>query len=180
MDTGAGEARPLRSADVAATRLAELAAPRELNHQQLAAAIQIVSSPDRIVLVQGRAGAGKSTMLQPIAKAEAIDAAARMLGAEGKEALLLTADVRGGAKALAFQNKMVADLKADTGLDAMTTHAFIYRNEKFLKGEASPEAFAARKAELAGVYLLLDEGSMISNEQMDKLTARSAEHTSEI
>lgn len=171
MDTGAGEARPLMSADVAATRLAELAAPRELNHQQLAAAIQIVSSPDRIVLVQGRAGAGKSTMLQPIAKAEAIDAAARMLGAEGKEALLLTADVRGGAKALAFQNKMVADLKADTGLDAMTTHAFIYRNEKFLNGEASPKAFAARKAELAGVYLILDEGSMISNEQMDKLTA---------
>src|SRR3546814_2396814 len=74
MDTGAGEARPLMTADVAATRLAELAAPRELNHQQLAAAIQIVSSPDRIVLVQGRAGAGKSTMLQPIAKAEAIDA----------------------------------------------------------------------------------------------------------
>src|SRR3546814_5444915 len=94
MDTGAGEARPLMTADVAATRLAELAAPRELNHQQLAAAIQIVSSPDRIVLVQGRAGAGKSTMLQPIAKAEAIDATARMLSAEGKDALLLTAEDR--------------------------------------------------------------------------------------
>jgi len=171
MDTGAGEARPLMTADVAATRLAELAAPRELNHQQLAAAIQIVSSPDRIVLVQGRAGAGKSTMLQPIAKAEAIDATARMLSAEGKDALLLTADVKGDAKALAFQNKMVADLKTDTGLEAMTTHAFIFRNEKFLNGEGSAEAFAARKAELAGVYLILDEGSMISNEQMDKLTA---------
>ena len=171
MDTGAGEARPLMAADVAATRLAELAAPRELNHQQLAAAIQIVSSPDRIVLVQGRAGAGKSTMLQPIAKAEAIDATARMLSAEGKDALLLTADVKGDAKALAFQNKMVADLKTDTGLEAMTTHAFIFRNEKFLNGEGSAEAFAARKAELAGVYLILDEGSMISNEQMDKLTA---------
>lgn len=171
MDTGAGEARPLMTADVAATRLAELAAPRELNHQQLAAAIQIVSSTDRIVLVQGRAGAGKSTMLQPIAKAEAIDATARMLSAEGKDALLLTADVKGDAKALAFQNKMVADLKTDTGLEAMTTHAFIFRNEKFLSGEGSAEAFAARKAELAGVYLILDEGSMISNEQMDKLTA---------
>src|SRR3546814_18429620 len=85
MDTGAGEARPLMSADVAATRLAELAAPRELNHQQLAAAIQIVSSPDRIVLVQGRAGAGKSTMLQPIAKAEAIDAARSEERRGGKE-----------------------------------------------------------------------------------------------
>src|SRR3546814_15934936 len=95
---------------------------QELNHQQLGAAIQIVSSPDRIVLVQGRAGAGKSTMLQPIAKAEAIDATARMLSAEGKDALLLTADVIGDAKALAFQNKMVADLKTDTGLEAMNTH----------------------------------------------------------
>src|SRR3546814_8447969 len=103
----------------------------------LAAAIQIVSSPDRIVLVQGRAGAGKSTMLQPIAKAEAIDATARMLSAEGKDALLLTADVIGDAKALAFQNKMVADLKTDTGLEAMTTHAFLFRKEKFLTGEES-------------------------------------------
>src|SRR3546814_4308726 len=72
MDTGAGEARPLMSAEVARDRLQELAAPRELNTEQLAAAIQIVSSPDRIVLVQGRAGAGKSTMLQPVAKAEEI------------------------------------------------------------------------------------------------------------
>src|SRR3546814_12002320 len=53
----------------------------------------------------------------------------------------------------------------------MATHAFLFRNEKFLNGEGSAQAFAARKAELAGVYLILDEGSMISNEQMDKLTA---------
>src|SRR3546814_16599109 len=83
----------------------------------------------------------------------------------------ISADIKGDATALAFQNKMVADLKTDTGLEAMTTHAFIFRNEKFLNGEGSAEAFAARKAELAGVYLILDEGSMISNEQMDKLTA---------
>ena len=171
MDTGAGDARPLMSADVAKTRLQELAAPRELNHEQLAAAIQIVSSPDRIVLVQGRAGAGKSTMLQPVAKAEAIDAAARVIGAEDTKAVLLTADMRGDAQALAFQNKMVADLRADTGMEARTVDSFIYSNEKFLTGEASPQALAARKAELAGTYLILDEASMISNERMDKLTA---------
>src|SRR3546814_8902603 len=84
-------------------------------------------------------------MLQPIAKAEAIDATARMLSAEGKDALLLTADVKGDAKALAFQNKMVADLKTDTGLEAMTTHAFIFRNEKFLNGEGSAEAFRSEE-----------------------------------
>src|SRR3546814_11686330 len=89
-------------------------------------------------------------MLQPIAKAEAIDATARMLSAEGKDALLLTADVIGDAKALAFQNKMVADLKTDTGLEAMTTHAFLFRNEKFLNGEGSAQPFAARKAAQSG------------------------------
>ena len=171
MDIGAGEARPLMPADVAKTRMQKLAAPRELNHEQLAAAIEIVSSLDRIVLVQGRAGAGKSTMLQPVAKAEAIDAAARVIGAEYTKAVLLTADMRGDAQALAFQNKMVADLRTDTGMEARTVDSFIYSNERFLTGEASPEAFAARKADLAGTYLILDEASMISNERMDKLTA---------
>ena len=55
-------------------------------------------------------------MLQPVAKAEAIDAAARVIGAEYTKAVLLTADMRGDAQALAFQNKMVADLRTDTGM----------------------------------------------------------------
>lgn len=169
---GDGKGRPLMPADVAAERLQALAGERHLNDQQLAAAVQIVASEDRVVLVQGRAGAGKSTMLQPVAKAEALDAAARMLGDEGVRQVLLTADMRGDAKALAFQNKMVADLKADTGLEAMTVHSFISRNERFLKAEhQGAPAFAARKAELAGTYLILDEASMISNDQMDRLIA---------
>ncbi|MBV1692718.1 conjugative relaxase [Novosphingobium sp. G106] len=171
MDAGVGQARPLMQADAAAAKLQELAGERKLNPEQLSAAIQMVSSENRIVLVQGRAGAGKSTMLQPVAKAEALDAAARLLAARGKKAMLLTADTKGDAKALAFQNKMVADLKADTGLEALTVHSFLFRNEKFLSGQASAGAFAARKTELQGTYLILDEASMISNEQMDKLTA---------
>src|SRR3546814_1210459 len=66
---------------------------------------------------------------------------------------------------------MVADLRTDAGMEARTVDSFIYANEKFLKGEASAEAFAARKADLAGAYLVVDEASMISNERMDKLTA---------
>ena len=171
MDAGIDAARPLMPADIAAQKLQELAGDRTLNGQQLAAAVQIVSSTDRIVLVQGRAGAGKSTMLQPVAKAEALDAAARLLGDSGKTTTLITADMRGNAKALAFQNKMVADLRQDTGLEAMTVHGFIASNSRFLDGTASPKALADRKAELSGSYLVLDEASMISNEQMDKLTA---------
>lgn len=171
MDAGIDAARPLMPADIAAQKLQELAGDRTLNGQQLAAAVQIVSSTDRIVLVQGRAGAGKSTMLQPVAKAEALDAAARLLGDSGKTTTLLTADMRGNAKALAFQNKMVADLRQDTGLEAMTVHGFIASNSRFLDGTATPKALADRRAELSGSYLVLDEASMISNEQMDKLTA---------
>lgn len=171
MDAGAGAGRSLMPADVAAVRLQELAGEHELNAQQLAAAIHIVSSPDRIVLVQGRAGAGKSTMLQPVAKAEALDAAARLLGERGAAATLLTADIKGSARGLAFQNKMVADLRADTGLEATTVHGFIAANARFLENKASPEAFAVRKRALAGSYLILDEGSMISTDQMDRLTA---------
>src|SRR3546814_18355599 len=76
-------------------------------------------------------------MLQPVAKAEAIDATARLLGAEDAKSILLTADMRGDAQALAFQNKMVADLRTDTGMEARTVDSFIYSNEKFLNGAAS-------------------------------------------
>lgn len=64
---------------------------------------------------------------------------------------------------------MIADLNADTGLEAMTVHSFIARNARFLAGVGSTEAFAARKGELKGSYLILDEASMISNKQMDQL-----------
>ena len=57
----------------------------------LAAATLVVSSPDKIVAVQGIAGAGKSTMLQAVA---------RVAESEGKSVL-----------GLAFQNKMVDDMK---------------------------------------------------------------------
>src|SRR3546814_12827412 len=73
MDTGAGEARPLMSAEVARDRLQELAAPRELNTEPPAAAIQSVSSPDRIVPVQGHPGHGTPNLLQPAPQARATD-----------------------------------------------------------------------------------------------------------
>jgi conjugative relaxase-like TrwC/TraI family protein len=171
MEAGRGRARPLMTADVAASRIAEYAGDKILNPEQLAAAVAIVSSKDRIVLVQGRAGSGKSTMLQPIARAEAIDAASRLVAAEGCRTIVLSGDKPSVARVLAFQNKMVADFARDTGLNAGTVHAFIASNVTFLGQSASSPTFAARKAELAGSYLILDEASMISNNQMDKLTA---------
>jgi conjugative relaxase-like TrwC/TraI family protein len=173
---GTGKGRPLLATDMAASRIQELASARPLNPGQLAAAVAIVASKDRIVLVQGRAGAGKSTLLQSVARTEVLDAAGRLLAAEGTPALLLTGEAsearHGKAVGLAFQNKMVADLATDSGIAAMTVHRFIHRFEKLLGASAAgtPAFHAARKA-LKGRYLILDEASMISNAQMDRLTA---------
>jgi conjugative relaxase-like TrwC/TraI family protein len=169
IEEGRGEARPLVPVDKAPELLQSLSTRGELGRDQLAAAVAIVSSKDRIVVVQGRAGSGKSTMLQPVAKAEILDAAGHALQSMGKDALLLTVEQRGNAEALAFQNKMVADLRADTGMKASTLHSFIGKYGRHLDEATSPQGFAAAKSELKGRYLLLDEASMVSATQMDRL-----------
>ena len=82
----------------------------------------IVAGEDRTVVVQGVAGAGKSTMLQAVA---------RVSEAEGKKVL-----------GLAFQNKMVADLKEGAGIEAQTIASFIWHNEAHLTAPGT----AARSA----------------------------------
>src|SRR3546814_9845030 len=123
----------------------------------------MVASEDRFIMVQGRAGSGKSTMLQPVAKLEALHAAGHLLQSAGCTPLLLTVDMKSNAKALAFQNKMVADLRVDTGMNAMTVDGFIYQNERYLQGKASPEAFASQREALKGTYIFVDEMSMLSD-----------------
>ncbi|MDX3911877.1 MAG: AAA family ATPase, partial [Sphingobium sp.] len=103
VEAGRGKASPIIAASDAPARL-QAAATRDLNPGQLAAATLIVSSADRTVTVQGVAGAGKSTMLEAVA---------RVAEAEGR-------DVTG----LAFQNKMVADLAADAGIKSQTIASF--------------------------------------------------------
>src|SRR3546814_6297566 len=100
METGKGEGLPLMSRSEAAVRLQELAGDKPLNHQQLSAAVEMVASEDRFIMVQGRAGSGKSTMLQPVAKLEALHAAGQLLQSAGVTPLLLTVDMKSNAKAL--------------------------------------------------------------------------------
>jgi hypothetical protein len=85
-----GRARLARPRPQDAPHRLQAAADRELNAGQLGAAALILSSNDRTVVIQGIAGAGKSTMLQAVA---------RVAQAEGR-----------AVTGLAFQNKMVADL----------------------------------------------------------------------
>lgn len=147
VEQGRGMASPILSADVAAARLQE-AAERPLNPGQLAAATMILSSPDRSVLVQGVAGAGKSTMLQAVA---------RVAEAEGRP-----------ITGLAFQNKMVADLGEGAGIKAQTIASFVLANERFI-AEQGTERHAAARETFAGAMLVVDETSMVSSSDMLKI-----------
>lgn len=161
VEAGNGKGIPIVDAAIAPSRIQEAAAPRELNQGQLAAATMIVSSEDRYVVVQGVAGAGKSTMLQTVA------AVARD---EGKQVL-----------GLAFQNKMVGDMREGmvpkhlsaedmekAGVSAQTIASFVWQNEKFLSDPNSPGA-QERRNELIGTMVVVDETSMVSSDDMLKL-----------
>ncbi|MFD1103573.1 MULTISPECIES: MobF family relaxase [Sphingobium] len=152
VEHGRGQAIPIVPADAAPTRL-QGAAERPLNPGQLAAATMILSSSDRTVTVQGVAGAGKSTMLQAVA---------RVAQAEGRT---LTG--------LAFQNKMVADLRDGAGIDAQTIASFVLANERFVH-QPTTEHYAAAREKLAGTMLVVDETSMVSSDDMLKLHQISA------
>src|SRR3546814_7439453 len=85
-------------------------AEHPLNHGQLAAATLILSSDDRTITIQGKAGTGKSTMLQAVS---------RVAEAEGRT-------IRG----LAFQNKMVGDLAEGAGIQAQTIASFVLAQDR--------------------------------------------------
>jgi conjugative relaxase-like TrwC/TraI family protein len=147
VEAGKGTARPVIDAATAPARL-QAATDRQLNAGQLGAATLILSSADRTVTVQGIAGAGKSTML---------DAVARVAESEGRT-------VRG----LAFQNKMVEDLHAGAGIETQTIASFVLANERFVTDQASDRYDAAR-AQFEGTILVVDETSMVSSNDMLKL-----------
>ncbi|WP_245626759.1 AAA family ATPase, partial [Croceicoccus naphthovorans] len=109
IDAGAGNGRAFMAPDVAVERLQqaarELGRERagaedwQLNAGQLSAGVAVLSGEDRFLNIQGVAGAGKSTLLGAVAKVLAEDGV-RLVG-------------------LAFQNKMVADLRGG-GSQAMS------------------------------------------------------------
>lgn len=147
VDKGRGSASNVVSAEAAPGRLQD-AAERPLNPGQLAAATMILSSPDRSVVVQGVAGAGKSTMLQAVA---------RVAQAEGRVIM-----------GLAFQNKMVADLAEGAGIKAQTIASFVLANERFIE-EQGTDRHQAAHGSFAGSMLVVDETSMVSSSDMLKL-----------
>lgn len=148
IDAGRGQGKVLVAADEAASRLQASSPERPLNEGQLGAAVLALASLDRVVVIQGVAGAGKTTL---------ISAVADVAGQEGKRVL-----------GLAQANKMVGMLKDEAGIPAQTVSSFV---NEHLRGALAGkgEAFDASRAALKDTVLVLDEASLVANKPMNDL-----------
>ena len=128
---------------------AELGHGFRLNEGQLSAARLVLASGDRIVAVQGVAGAGKSSVLKPVAD---------VLREEGHPVI-----------GLAIQNTLVQMLERDTGIGSQTLARFLGGWKRLLDDPANPALRTEARMALKDHVLVLDEASMVSNEDKDKL-----------
>ncbi len=126
---------------------------RRLNEGQVKAGVAVLTSTDRIHIIQGSAGTGKSASLGPIA------AIAR---AEGRSVI-----------ALAHASKTAKDFGQKVDAPAMTVDGFLGKYGRVLDGTAkSGKMDEARKA-LGSSLILIDEASQIGNSRLDQLIALS-------
>lgn len=139
---GRGHAAPIIDKTEAAFRVQAVARDmglRRLNAGQEQAATTILSGRDRIMIVQGGAGVGKSAALGPVAQ---------IVREEGR---VLYALAPIGRTAREFGEK--------TGAKGMTVHSFLARYSH------SPD----NHADLKGAVIMVDEASMLGNETLARL-----------
>lgn len=160
VDIGKGASPGMIEAAEAPGRLQAVAGEHQLNAEQIAAGTLALSSDDRTVVIQGVAGAGKTTLISAIAS---------VAHQEGREAI-----------GLSFANKMVNDLRNDTqirgaggelvrgGIEAKTVSSFINQHLRGALHGSGPR-FEASKEALAGKILVLDEASLGANKPMNDL-----------
>ena len=148
IDAGRGNAGPVQPAADAATRLQEHSGDRPLSGEQLDAGILALSSSDRTLVIQGVAGAGKTTLISAIAETAK---------SEGRQVL-----------GLAQANTMVEMLKSEAGIEAQTVSSFVNQHLRAaLAGHGA--AFEASRAALKDTMLVLDEASLVANKPMNDL-----------
>lgn len=151
VEGGRGHGTAVVEADVAGERLQALSQLKyglTLNSGQEGAGRLLLASHNRIVAIQGVAGAGKSTVLKPVAD---------ILREEGKSVL-----------GLAVQNTLVQMLERDTGIPSMTVARFLRQHQGLLEG-ADQARLAEARASLRGTTVLLDEASMVGNADKERL-----------
>ena len=152
VETGKGEVKPDLGAEEADTRVqasAEIGHGFRLNEGQLSAARLILTSSDRTLAIQGVAGAGKSSVLGPVAK---------VLAEEGRPVI-----------GLAIQNTLVQMLERDTGIKSQTLARFLGGWKPLLDDPSSHTLIAEARQALEGSVLILDEASMVANSDKEKL-----------
>ena len=151
VDVGRSAVHPVLSADLAAESLQEFASARSgysLNAGQEAAGRLMFASKDRIIAIQGVAGAGKSSVLAP---------AARLFEAQGHKVM-----------GLAVQNTLVRMLERDTTIPSTTVARFIKAYGGYGKAPEQPS--------LTGSILIVDEASMLANTDQLKLIEIANRH----
>lgn len=148
IDLGRGQGAVIVAAGEALERLQRGVGDHPLTGEQLAAGVLALSSADRFVVVQGVAGAGKTTLIRSIAA--------------------LAAEEGRGVTGLAMANKMVDMLRDEAAIPAGTVAAFVQEHRAVLRGETRAGIEESR-ARLAGQILLLDEASLVPTEAMNDL-----------
>ena len=118
---------------------------RRLSPKQEAAASLILEAKDRIIGVQGVAGAGKSTMLQPVT---------RIMGKQGRPVV-----------ALAVGAEIARKLGDDLGIPSSSVAAFLGRHRALLKEDGAPALQERSLGELKGAVVIVDEASTLSSKQ---------------
>lgn len=150
IDAGRGSGAVLLGADETVARLQASAGERPLNGEQLEAGVLALSSQDRVVVIQGVAGSGKTTLIAAVAEV-AREESRQVLG-------------------LAQANRMVTMLRDEAGIPAQTVSSFVNDHLRAaLSGKG--EAYDASRAELKDTLLVLDEASLVANKQMNDLIA---------
>ncbi|NNM76376.1 conjugative relaxase [Sphingomonas sp. ID1715] len=151
VESGRGSAPAIVPSEVAGERLQALSQLKygmTLNPGQENAGRLLLGSHNRIVAIQGIAGAGKSTVLKPVAD---------ILREEGRAVL-----------GLAVQNTLVQMLERETGIPSMTVTRFLRRHRDLLEG-GDPARLAEARSSMRGTVVLLDEASMVGNADKVKL-----------
>ncbi len=122
-----------------------------LTKGQLNAASAILDRSDRVVSIQGVAGAGKSAMLKPVAQ----------LASENGRAVI----------GLAVSHVIANRLKADVGIETMTVARFLASNRPITDLSARPEERDSAIAALRGALLVVDEASLLPTRDAARLVA---------
>jgi conjugative relaxase-like TrwC/TraI family protein len=120
-----------------------------LNKGQEQAGIDILTSHNRVVLIQGSAGTGKSAALAPVAE---------FARAQGHNVI-----------ALSHVGKIADEFGQKVKAPASTVDGFLGKYGRVLDGTASPKLMAEAKQNLTNAVIMVDEASQIGTCRLGRL-----------